>query len=279
MIEFGKTLRAAREAKGLTVEQLAKSTRMLSRVVNDLENEDFSHLPAPIYGRGFVKLYCEEVGLDPKPMIAEFMEILNNRRDGDDRSRRDDPAPIKPAPIKPAPIQPAPVAQPEPIAAAEPPPMPAIKPVPADDLFSLTAAEPEPISEPPPTAAPILPKPATVPPAPAKEAAPKASRYAAAYGDLLADEDGAGWAPSPSIWRWAVVAVVAIAFAVLVAMGLRALYRATASAPAPIDDTTAAALGESEKAAKPTQAAAAKARTKAADEPRTPMDIPSLYID
>ena len=56
-------------------------------------------------------------------------------------------------------------------------------------------------------------------------------------------------------------------------------YRATASAPAPIDDTTAAALGESEKAAKPTQAAAAKARTKAADEPRTPMDIPSLYID
>ncbi|MBQ6522561.1 MAG: helix-turn-helix domain-containing protein, partial [Atopobiaceae bacterium] len=77
MIEFGKTLRSAREAKGLTVEQLAKATCLLPHVVEDLEKEDFSRLPAPIYGRGFVKLYCEQVGLDPKPMVAEFMDILN----------------------------------------------------------------------------------------------------------------------------------------------------------------------------------------------------------
>ena len=242
MIEFGKTLRAAREAKGLSVEQLAKATCMLSRVVNDLENEEFSHLPAPIYGRGFVKIYCEEVGLDPKPMVAEFMELLNGRRDAGDRESAS--APAKPAPVPPP-------EAPEPIAASEPPQRPPIAPVPADDLFT-AANEP---------------------------AAPKASRYAADYDKLLSSETGAGWTPSPSIWRWVAVGAVAVAFLTAVAFGIRALYRATSSDPAPIDDTTATALDESAKAA----AAAKKApeadeRAKQANKARTPIDIPPLYL-
>ena len=80
MIEFGKTLRDAREAKGLSVAQLADVTHMTVNTINELESEDFTHIPAPIYGRGFVKLYCETVGLDPKPLIAEFMDILNGNR-------------------------------------------------------------------------------------------------------------------------------------------------------------------------------------------------------
>ena len=79
MIEFGKTLKSAREAKGLSVAQVAEATRLLPRIVEDLEKEDFSHLPAPIYGRGFVKLYCEAVGLDPKPMIEAFMSIYADK--------------------------------------------------------------------------------------------------------------------------------------------------------------------------------------------------------
>ena len=80
MIEFGKTLRLAREAKGYTVSQLAEMTRMIHQTIEDLENENFTRIAAPIYGRGFVKLYCEAVGLDPKPMIAEFMEIFSGNR-------------------------------------------------------------------------------------------------------------------------------------------------------------------------------------------------------
>ena len=80
MIEFGETLRKAREARGLTTGQVADSTHMMVQMVEDLENEDFSKIAAPIYGRGFVKLYCEAVGLDPKPLIAEFMDIFNGNR-------------------------------------------------------------------------------------------------------------------------------------------------------------------------------------------------------
>ena len=137
MIEFGKTLKSAREAKGLSVAQVAEATRLLPRIVEDLEKEDFSHLPAPIYGRGFVKLYCEEVGLDPKPMIAEFMDILNGGRGGDAKER---PAAVPP----PAP---APAAAPEPITAPEPPLRPAVKPAPIDETTAAAlgeSAKPEP---------------------------------------------------------------------------------------------------------------------------------------
>ena len=81
MIEFGKTLRLAREAKGYTISQLAEATHMIHQTIEDLENENFSRIAAPIYGRGFVKLYCEAVDLDPKPMIAEFMEIFSGNRE------------------------------------------------------------------------------------------------------------------------------------------------------------------------------------------------------
>ena len=263
MIEFGKTLKSAREAKGLSVAQVAEATRLLPRIVEDLEKEDFSHLPAPIYGRGFVKLYCEEVGLDPKPMIAEFMDILNGGRGGDVKER---PAAVPP----PAPA-PAQAAAPEPITAPEPPLRPAVKPAQADDLFA--AAESR-------DAAQILADTApAAEPAPAAPAAPKLSRYATSYDNLVGDEPGARWTASPSIWRWVVVGVVAAAFLVLVFLGLRALYRATSSEPAPIDETTAAALGESAKPEPSAPAPVPDEKAKLANAGRTPMDIPPLYVD
>ena len=80
MIEFGKTLRTARESKGLTPGQIAEKTHMMVQIVEGLENEDFSKIVAPIYGRGFVKLYCEAVGLEPKPLVDAFMEIYSGNR-------------------------------------------------------------------------------------------------------------------------------------------------------------------------------------------------------
>jgi len=87
MIEFGKTLRAARESKGMSIGQLAEKTRLAPTTVQDLESENFSRIAAPIYGRGFVKLYCEAVGLDPKPHIDEFMEIFSGNCETEIRER------------------------------------------------------------------------------------------------------------------------------------------------------------------------------------------------
>lgn len=77
---FGQTLREAREAKGYTVEQLAEATHIMTKTIKGLEAEDFSSIVAPIYGRGFVKICCQTLGLDPKPMVDEFMAIYNGEQ-------------------------------------------------------------------------------------------------------------------------------------------------------------------------------------------------------
>lgn len=116
-MEFGKTLREAREAKGYTTAQLAEMTHIMSGTIDGLEHEDFSGIAAPIYGRGFVKLCCQALGLDPKPMIEEFMAIYN----GEKPAACETSVPAAPTPeTKPEPAAaPAPEPIPEPIAAEQ----------------------------------------------------------------------------------------------------------------------------------------------------------------
>jgi cytoskeletal protein RodZ len=89
-MSLGNTLRAAREACGISTSDLAARTHMLVQIVEGLENDDFRRIPAPIYGRGFVKLYCEAVKIDPKPLQAMFMEQFNRQKEA--------PANIEPPP-------------------------------------------------------------------------------------------------------------------------------------------------------------------------------------
>ena len=151
MKSFGTILREAREAKGLTPSQVAHDTHMLVQIVEEMEREDFHRIPAPIYGHGFVRLYAERMGLDPAPLIAEFMEIYQGRKSPLSASASSSAA-AAPAPApQPAP-EPAPapaVAEPPP--AAEPPPVaepPAAvqEPAPAD---AFPPADEQPVSEPP----------------------------------------------------------------------------------------------------------------------------------
>ena len=79
-MSLGETLRLAREEKGATISQVAEATRMMAQIVEDLEREDFRRIAAPIYGRGFIKLYAEHLGLSAEPLIREFMDIYTGSR-------------------------------------------------------------------------------------------------------------------------------------------------------------------------------------------------------
>lgn len=60
----GEQLRAAREAKGLSLEDIASQTRIPRRHLESLEQSDWSRLPAPTYTIGFAKSYASAVGID-----------------------------------------------------------------------------------------------------------------------------------------------------------------------------------------------------------------------
>ena len=199
-MEFGKSLREAREAKGYTVAQIAETTHMLTAIIEGLEKEDFSKIAAPIYGRGFVKLYCEAVGLEAKPFVDEFMEIMNGNREATIRER---PIP-----------EPAPVAEPE---AGTPPPPPAPAPAVERDLFT---QEPT-IAEQP------VPAPAAEP-LPETEATADISRYASPF--RTADRPPVSFPVLP--WRLILLGVAALVLLAILVCGIRALYHATSAEPA-----------------------------------------------
>lgn len=71
----GAALRAAREKRRLSIAEVVEATRIKSHIIQDLENDDYSAIAAPLYGKGFIKLYAEYVGLDPAPLIRHY---LNN---------------------------------------------------------------------------------------------------------------------------------------------------------------------------------------------------------
>jgi len=85
---LGETLKNARVQKGLSLSDVAESTHMMVQVVEDLEREDFRRIAAPIYGRGFVRLYAELLELDSEPLIRDFMELYAGARAPAVRTKR-----------------------------------------------------------------------------------------------------------------------------------------------------------------------------------------------
>lgn len=69
----GHDLRVAREARGLTIEDISRSTKIGAAVLMALERGDVERLPAPIFTRGFLKSYAREVGLDPDEVADLYL--------------------------------------------------------------------------------------------------------------------------------------------------------------------------------------------------------------
>lgn len=73
-IDFGSMIRRAREARGISLRQIAAVTKISVAVLEALERNDISRLPGGIFSRAFVRSYAVEVGLDPERTVCEFLE-------------------------------------------------------------------------------------------------------------------------------------------------------------------------------------------------------------
>ncbi|AKH42563.1 cytoskeletal protein RodZ [Croceibacterium atlanticum] len=67
---IGPQLRATREARGLSLDQVAAETRIPVRHLEAIEQGDFAALPARTYAVGFSKTYAKLVGLDQEDVVA-----------------------------------------------------------------------------------------------------------------------------------------------------------------------------------------------------------------
>ena len=66
---IGGTLRATREARGLSIQDAANRLRLMNRQIVAMETNDFASLGQPVFVRGFVRNYARLLGLDPKAIL------------------------------------------------------------------------------------------------------------------------------------------------------------------------------------------------------------------
>ncbi len=69
---IGMELRDARLARGVTIDDAQRATRISRRYLEALEAEDFAALPAPVFARGFLRSYAQFLGIDPTELVLRF---------------------------------------------------------------------------------------------------------------------------------------------------------------------------------------------------------------
>lgn len=69
---IGAKLRQERIGRGLTIEDVARETRIAPRFLQAIEVDDFDSLPGLIFTRNFVRQYALSLKLDPDPLVAEL---------------------------------------------------------------------------------------------------------------------------------------------------------------------------------------------------------------
>ncbi len=83
-IDFGTFLRTARERRGMSLQQVAATTKISARVLGALEQNDPSKLPGGIFARAFVRAYAREVGLDQEATVARFVAEFPDSASGEE---------------------------------------------------------------------------------------------------------------------------------------------------------------------------------------------------
>jgi cytoskeleton protein RodZ len=74
--DFGMMLKRAREARGISLRQIATATKISPAALEALERNDISSLPGGIFSRAIVRSYAIEVGLDPERTVHDFIELF-----------------------------------------------------------------------------------------------------------------------------------------------------------------------------------------------------------
>jgi cytoskeletal protein RodZ len=70
--EFGERLKREREMREVSIEELTKATRISTRFIEALENEDWEKLPGGVFGHGFVRSIARYLGLDEEALLGEY---------------------------------------------------------------------------------------------------------------------------------------------------------------------------------------------------------------
>ncbi|RKH37170.1 helix-turn-helix domain-containing protein, partial [Corallococcus llansteffanensis] len=75
----GELLRRVREARSLSIQQLADRTRISVRHLENVEADRYTALPPPVYLRGILMNLARELGLDPLRVSKSYLALFSEK--------------------------------------------------------------------------------------------------------------------------------------------------------------------------------------------------------
>ncbi|PLT34144.1 helix-turn-helix domain-containing protein [Bacillus sp. V5-8f] len=83
MTELGNRLKEAREAKGMSLDDLQEATKIQKRYLIGIEEGNYDMMPGKFYVRAFIKQYCEAVGLPPEEIFDQYKNDVPSISNGE----------------------------------------------------------------------------------------------------------------------------------------------------------------------------------------------------
>jgi len=74
-VAIGELLRRAREHRGLTLQEIARETKLPQRHLEALENDNQAVMPAGFYERAEIRTYARAVGLDQDLLVSQLGSV------------------------------------------------------------------------------------------------------------------------------------------------------------------------------------------------------------
>ena len=75
MSSVGAYLRGLREKQGMSIDELSRATRVLHHYLEALEADNIGSLPAPVFTKGFIRAYCQAIGVPPEEALQLYDRI------------------------------------------------------------------------------------------------------------------------------------------------------------------------------------------------------------
>lgn len=72
-MSFGDDIRRERELRQISLGDVAQATKINIRYLEAMERNEFLHLPGGVFNRGFVRAYCEFIGVDSEGMVNAYL--------------------------------------------------------------------------------------------------------------------------------------------------------------------------------------------------------------
>ncbi|MGA8430501.1 MAG: helix-turn-helix domain-containing protein, partial [Candidatus Sulfotelmatobacter sp.] len=73
---FGEKFREERERRGFTLDDISNVTKINSRMLQAIEQEQFDVLPGGVFNKGFIRAYAKVLGFNPEDAITGYLGAL-----------------------------------------------------------------------------------------------------------------------------------------------------------------------------------------------------------